>query len=390
MKYRFMRFICGYVTFEACGDFPERFINLAQHSGLSMWDIESCGSVISAKIIANRYKKLHGISRKTSMRTRIKAKSGLPFLLLPHRKRSGFALGAMLFFLIIWAMSNFIWVIEYPEVPPELDSRIRSAAHDIGIHPGARRSELDGEALGSLLELSVDELSWASVNIFGSNLSINVREYDTFVNDIPSHSPCNIVAEKGGIIVKTDVLEGQAAVCEGDTVDEGELLISGVVEDDEGEVRMVHAQGNVIARTDHRFTQSVELNCCDALPTGRIVSVRKLTFFGVELPLYIGKLPEGIFDKERTEKAITIGNITLPLTMINEKWTEMKTMNHHITKEEAYKRALAVIEKGIAQLGDITIVHRSEYVDYTKENVCVTVDLTIDENIACERAIIFD
>ncbi len=390
MKYPLLRFLCGSVRFSVHGPFPERFINLAMRENASLWDIKREEDGFSACVIAKRYRLLRSAARKSKMSMRLSSKCGLPFLLLPYRKRVGFVLGFIFFCLTVWTMSNFIWIIEYPEVNDELDAKIRAAAFDAGIYPGRLRSSLDSQALATLLELNVSELSWSAVNIFGSHVSIDIREYESLPERVSLDEPCNLVASRGGVIVDVNVTRGFSEIKKGDVVAPGDLLVSGVVDDAMGSVSLIHAMGTVTARTDYRFTETVSFEQTEPLTTGRVLTIRRLTFLGLELPLYIGKTPEGEFIKSRTESPLKIGTHELPISYIEERWIETEEMTHIISARDAEMRAMSQIESRIGELGDIEVLSRSDYIETSSDGVTVTVDFTVYQNIAVEDFILFD
>lgn len=390
MKDAFTQFFSGTVSFRADGDFPERFMNLSERHGIRLFSVKRTDNGITGKMPSSDYRRIRPVAMRTGMRVRITKKTGLPFIILPYRKRPGIPVGIVLFILTVFLLSRFVWIISFPDVDEALAAEIKEAAYNAGIRPGARRSFLDGQALSNRIELDVDGISWASVNIFGSNVTIDVREYEKFISEINDNEPCNIVASKPGIITEIHALQGEACTEKGKIVDSGELLISGVIEDASSTVSMVHASGTVLARTDHRFTKTVSFFQSEPLETGRIIKIRRMTLFDVELPLYIGKLPHGDFRKERTERPVTIGNLTLPMTIINETWRETKVMEHCISKKEAEKRALEAVEKEIKALGDIRILSRSQYTENNGNNVTVTVDISALEDIAKEQTIKFN
>ncbi len=390
MKYPILRFLCGSVRFSVRGPFPERFINLAMRCNASLWDIKRDEEGLSACVIANRYKLLKSAAGKTKMKMRLTSKRGLPFILLPYRRRAGFVLGFVFFCLTLWTMSNFIWIVEFPDAGEELSPRIEAAAYEAGIYPGRLRSSMDSQSLATLLELNVSELSWAAVNIFGSRVSIDIREYERYPEKPSLDEPCNLVASKGGVIVEISPAHGFVEVQKGDVVATGDLLVSGVVDDAMGNVSLIHATGKVIARTDYRFTETVPLLQTEPLTTGRVVTIRRLTFLGLEMPLFIGREPEGDFIKTRTESPLRIASCELPVRYIEEHWTEVSDMTHIISERDAVNRAFERIDERISELGDAEVISRTEYIETDINSVTVTVDFTVHQNIAVEENILFD
>lgn len=287
-------------------------------------------------------------------------------------------------------MSNFIWIIEYPAVDDDLSNKIFSVSDSIGLTTGRLRSTMDTEALSTLLELNIGELSWAAVNVYGSRVTVDVRQYEMLPEKIGIDEPCNLVASNGGVVVEVVSYSGSAEVQNGDVVAPGDLLISGVVDDATGSVSIVHAMGNVTARTDYRFTETVSFEQTEPLTTGRCITVRRLTFFGLEIPLYIGKTPKGDFIKSSSEASLKIGSLEIPISYIEEKWIETAEMTHYISERDAISRAREQIEKRILELGKIEIISRSEQIETDKSSVTVTVDFSVYQDIAVEESILLD
>lgn len=68
-----------------------------------------------------------------------------------------------------------------------------------------------------------------------------------------------MVARRPGLVTRVEALGGQAAVVPGDTVTQGQLLISGAVDLDNGGLRWQHGMGRVWARTWYELTAQVPL-----------------------------------------------------------------------------------------------------------------------------------
>ena len=64
---RFLRWLLGWVEFEAEGGFPERLLNLAARGGIPLWDTGRRGVVLTARCFARKYKKLRPIARKAGV-----------------------------------------------------------------------------------------------------------------------------------------------------------------------------------------------------------------------------------------------------------------------------------------------------------------------------------
>ena len=90
---RFLRWLLGWVEFEAEGGFPERLLNLAARGGIPLWDTGRRGVVLTARCFARKYKKLRPIARKAGVRLHVVRRHGVPFFLQRYRARAGLVAG---------------------------------------------------------------------------------------------------------------------------------------------------------------------------------------------------------------------------------------------------------------------------------------------------------
>ncbi|MBQ9993161.1 MAG: sporulation protein YqfD [Clostridia bacterium] len=380
----------GSCKFAAVGDFPERFLNLCSRAEMGLWDIKRTEDGLTARIIASKYRRLRPMAKKCGLRLSVKERKGLPFRMMPYRKRAGMPLGFILFWGIIWLMSLFVWFIDMPQVSPEVQPKLQEALEQSGVVTGALRSRLDGNMLSTELEMKVNELSWAGVSIIGSRVIVDVRELEKIAPPIDSSQACNIVASKGGVIISAQALEGVVEIEVGQAVAKGDLLIGGVVELAGGSIEMVHSRGEVWAKTDYELQSTVSLHHREAERTGRCITIRRLMALGVEIPLHIGKLPEGDFERENESWQLSLGSADLPLIVRTERWYERKTVNREIDHDEAERLAREDIERQIEQLGEVEILSREEEISYYDDSVVISVSLSAKEEIGVKELILFE
>ena len=388
MKLSFTQWLSGVCRFDADGDFPERFLNLAARADLGLWDIHRKNGKINAYIIASRYRLLRPMARKCGLRLRITEKHGLPFMLLPYRNRVGMPLGFLIFCGLIWFLSLFVWFIDMPVVSDEVQPKLEQAVYDCGLRQGVQRSSLDGARLGEELMQSVDELSWAGVSIIGSHVVVDVRELEKIAPPVDKSQPCNIVADESGVIVSVTAEDGEILVIREQTVARGDLLISGVVELSNGSIELVHSRGEVLARVDHQLTCEIPFAQRNIERTGRVVVLRRLMLLGIEVPLYGSKLPEGQFERESSEWYLTAGKEKLPLCVRTEYWYEQKPVNRIISAEEATALALADIEAQLDAIDCLEVLSFSQRIDEDDDCVRVSANVTTLEDIALDSAIL--
>ena len=386
---RLLRFLLGYVKFEATGVFCERFINLCSYGGIKIWAIIKREDKITAYILARDYKKLRRISRKTSMHPRIVRRYGLPFVLRKFRARSGLFAGAAVAAVLTYTLSLSVWNIQIEGNTTVETAEIQSALKNLGLTEGIRRSDVNTEKIRHELLLSMPELSWAAINLRGTSAVIEVSETeptDTNKDD----SPCNIIAKTDGRVVGVDVYRGISNIKEGDAVVKGDLLISGVVDHLNGTASFLHASGSVIAETESEISVRVDYNQLKKVRNGKIKTKRVLTFLGMEIPLYLGTEKEE-YELELSSWTMNIGGVNMPVKINTGKFYFVDNVNVILSEEEALEQAqqqAAEIEKSKYQNAEV--LKKEEFVQYDEKGLILTVKYLCRENIGIEESILIN
>ena len=97
--------------------------------------------------------------------------------------------------------------------------------------------------------LRLDDVQWVGINYRSGAIEVVVRERTKVPEIVDNEEPMHVVAEKTGIITEISAKQGQARAAAGDTVEEGQVLISGAAVSSIGTTRTVHALGSAEART---------------------------------------------------------------------------------------------------------------------------------------------
>ena len=334
-----IRYFDGYVRFNAVGAMPERLLNLATREGVTVWGMKRKDGKLSACVSARLYPLLLRFGRRAGVKIKLDKKFGLPFRVNKYRNRAGLLVGALLFVVTLYGMSFFLWNVEISGQVKLTDEQIRAHVYALNIKPGAYRGRMDPQALANRLMTELPELSWAAVNIIGSNAYVELREMETGAEQIPVDKPCNMKAERDGIILSMEATSGFAAVKVGEAVTQGNLLISGIWEDDQGNAMFMHATGKVIAQTER--TERLEYPVKQELyiAAGDPVVRRRLDLFGLSLPISFTLPPDGDVSLEERETPVVMGKMHVPITVYEEKWTPLKRYVKALTEQEAERAA---------------------------------------------------
>lgn len=176
--------------------------------------------------------RMRPLARKTQTRVVIAVRCGLPFFLPGIRRRFGFTAGILLAAAILWAASLFVWDIDLDGNLRISDDQIYTFLEEQGVQVGMRISGLDIEKLEKELRKEFDLVTWTSAQLSGVRLRISVKENELAEPaeaEAEETAATSLISEYAGTVVSMIVRSGVPQVAIGDAVEEGTLLVDGLV-----------------------------------------------------------------------------------------------------------------------------------------------------------------
>lgn len=386
---KLLRWLFGYVVFQAKGMFPERFINLAARSDIALWNVKSSQGAMQACVAKSNYRALRPMARKAQLRLRVKQRRGLPFKLRVFHGRMGMVVGAAAFFLILQILSMFVWDVRVNGNVNLTETQVQQVMSELGVGPGTLKKGIDAKLLEQSVMVRLPEISWCAVNLQGSEVTVELKEKDDKPEMIPVDQPCNIKAACAGQIVRMEIYDGTAAVMEGEAVVPGQLLVNGVVEDKYGNSVFQHASAKIFASTKRSLQVEVPLEQTVPVPTGKTIVRRRIALFGVEFPISAALIPDDSYTCARTSEPLIIGQSRLPVRIYTETWTQQIGEQRSYTEEQAAALAREELAKKEEQeLSALKIVGKTEN-GFVKDGVYhLEVRYDCEEDIAVESPIL--
>ena len=357
----FYRYFSGCLKVIFKGEFTERVLNLCAENGIKLWSAKSENGRLTAFITLKDFYLLPDVISGSKIRVHIEERYGFPFVLSRYRKRPGILIGVLIFITFLEFMSGFIWVIDIKGNEKIESEKIMTALEKIGIYEGIFSDKISPKSDSQRLLLQLDGLAWASLNIEGSRLTVNVTEAEE--KDNSDNRPCNLKAEFDGVITKIDLTSGDSVVKVGDTVKKGDVLVSGIIEN-AGGTRFVRSQGNVIATVRREFEISQNFTEELTVETGKVKEKSVLELFTLKIPLYLGT-EKSEYVTEDSKQQLKLFGVRLPMRIYTRefKYTEIAS----ITRTE--ERIIEELENELQK-----ILEEEEITDYTVE------DKTFDKN----------
>ncbi|MBQ7668755.1 MAG: sporulation protein YqfD [Clostridia bacterium] len=244
-------FIKGYVVVSVEGFFTEKFTNLCMRNNINIFEIKRKGtSKIIFETTVKDYKKMRKYAHKTGCRIKIHKKRGVPFFLFRYRKRKWFALGIALFIMILSILTSFIWEVEISgneNIPTKV---LAQELAESGLKRGMLKFNFYSQEVIYKMMIKRDDIAFMSIDINGTKAKVKIVEKVLKPRGVKKDEPCDIIASRAGVITAINVLSGEASVVVGSVVNEGDILVKGVMSFEKipEETYLVHAMAEIKAR----------------------------------------------------------------------------------------------------------------------------------------------
>lgn len=288
---RVREFLSGRVVFTATGGFPSLLLEECAVRKTVLRDVEQQNGCVTAWVSEKDYRRVKQAAEKAGMTLAPQKVTGLPLLARRCRARAGIFAGLLAGALLLWYLSGGLWELRVTGNETLGAEEILDALAEEGIRVGARTARLDCAEAERQMQARLPRLSWIAVNITGCRATAEVREATEPPETPPEGEYANVVAARDGVILRADVLSGEGQPKIGEAVVKGDLLVSGVVEMNNGRYRLTEAKAVIEALTKTELSLTAQSVFPAQVPEHRrtVYSVR---FFGVRLTLGL-PTPEG-------------------------------------------------------------------------------------------------
>ena len=322
-------------------------MNLCARQGIPVWDCRREGTDAVGYTTVSGYHRLHLLMRENHIRLRVIQKSGARFIGHRYRKRVGILTGILLFAASLFVAQLFVWEVQVDGCSdPTSQNRLYQVLAEQGVRRGCLKSGIDLYLVARTAEVEVNGLSWAALNLHGTTAILKVRERTPPPQKIDTSVPANVVAVKDGQIVTLRVTDGRPLLRSGDAVRAGELIVSGVLQDQWGVTHLVRANAKAIAHVPASLTVEVPLQQESAVYTGHTVRRNYLELFSLRLPLFLYTGLEGTYRVEKEQNPLVVGAKELPVALAQERFVFYETKETAISQEAALK----IAEKKLARM----------------------------------------
>ena len=390
-----VKLLRGSVCVCAKSAYPERMLNLCSARGIEFWDVRWIDdTALSFCVARGDLRALRRAAEGCGAEISIERTAGTPFFFARLRRRHALFAGGILCAALLLVNSLFIWDFEVTGNETVPTETILHALREHGVHRGTFIYSFRSQDICNRVLPELKDLCWVAVNVRGCKAYVQVRERVRAPERVNESEPPNVIAATPGLITKVRALDGEKRVLPGTSVQQGQLLIAGVVDTGGTEkpsvtTRFLAGKGEVWARTWYDLTVRVPLTYEKKVYTGK--EKRSHTLIWGENRLKIGAKGSSICnvdcDKIKNQTQWTLfGLFALPVTWETETLLPYELEIAARSRADAEAQGKDVLETYLAALlgetGSVTQRRFSTAVE--GDTLVVTLSAECEEQIGKE------
>ena len=393
-----VQYIRGYVTIKVWGYSTERLLNLCGNHDILVWDIVNHGDYDTMNISVQGFFALKPLLKKTGTKASVLKRYGLPFFASKMGRRKIFVAGFICCMLFWMMTAGFIWNIRIEGNYVLTEDILLDYLEEKGVHVAMKKSRLQIEEVEKALREDYDVITWTSVQVQGTTLVIYIKE-----NEMPNYEQSSqpdgaetisetkgmdLIATKSGTVSYIITRSGVPQVALGDTVEKGDVLVSGAVPvyNEDTTIRKyqyVQADADITLRYTESVSVKKDILYEEKMYTGK---QKKITMIGIndkEWNIQFGTIPYEEYDISGEKKQVKLldrlylpvyygGKTVQEYEIIRQKHPEdeMKA----IMQEEWNKIFLSLEEKGVQ------ITKKNVTIKKNEKNWVLNAQMQLDES----------
>jgi similar to stage IV sporulation protein len=335
-------------VFVECSGAISVLLDHAYQAGISMENIYWVDEhKIELMVLYPDFFRFAKIVRTLPVRMKISKKVGYPFVVGQIKRQKSLYMGALLFIVLVWMMSSFVWKVQIEGTERIAPAYVRSLLSKEGIYEGQLKLRLpDPQELQLHLADQLPQASWIGFRIEGTRVVITVAEKKVVKSDppkFPDLGPVHLVSKKNAWVTDVQSDRGNPMVEVHDMVKKGQLLISGQYGDpiQPNTGKMVGAKGKVMGEVWYESEIHIPLERQQKGYTGDREE-RTFPYIGswiIHNP-FEKKITYPQFETNQQIQPLYWWKWQLPIGLIQEEYFEMEWVNQKLTYQEAIQSGI--------------------------------------------------
>jgi len=392
MIYKLINHIRGYYRVFFSSRHPETVLNITMNQNYDVWNIvrkdeKNLSFDIAYKHGEKLFEILNELKKNGTIEYNATLLGGRSFI-FRYKRRYGIISGLLISVFLIYLSTLFVWSVKI-ESDTDFDYElIMSELNKAGLKEGALISSLDFEEIALALSVNNPNISFASVNMKGTKAFVQIHKRTAEVKPVDTKKPYNLVADFDGVVVRCEVTAGMTMVKAGDTVVNGQLLVSGIVDSKSLGFKIVHAAGKIFANTQHNYRVEVAFRQTVKKYTGREETKTSFNMLGAEIDLYFSEDTDfELYDAITVYEDVTLFDvISMPFYLKKNIFLEYTLTEETIDEKRA--KDLAYDEYGklkCLELFDAEIIKEDVKFEILDDKIVLTSVVDCVEDIAKEQ-----
>ncbi len=387
MIYALIHFLGGYLAWTFPRKCAQTIPDRLYRAGVRFWHLTDPGDgTLFLKTRKSDRALIHGLLSETEKNGVICREKGLPFLFLRKTDRIGMFLGIFFAVFLLWGSTFYVWSVTIDMDSSDLsEEEILGCMRSIGVYPGMPIRELDEPAAQTEFLRRFPQFVFAAFNLRGTRLTVELQERALPEQTAPAGVSAHLIAKRGGIVLGMEVSRGEPVVSIGDTVSEGDLLVSGAMTLREGGYRIVESSGKVYVRTFREFSETVSFAETQIVLSGRQRVREETVVLGRALSLIPASA--SAFESEvcaEETKQVSLFGLLLPV--YRHKCVHLEQVQRESSRdyETAVKLCYDAYHTKLAEtlLGDGEVLEETVSVTSDDAGVTLNAKVFLKENVA--------
>ncbi len=291
-------------------------------------------------------------------------------------------------FLIL--LSNIIFEVKIIHEDSNVRNFLRKDLEEFGIRKWTIKKNYEqlNKIKTKILKKRENQLEWLEINVVGVRYTIRVEERKLNVESKHSE-PRNIVAAKDAIIKRISVEKGQKVKEINDSVQKGEIIISGSILKGEEVKSMVPATGKVYGEVWYEVKVVYPLVYRETTYTDNIKKTINLKIINKNITLFDFKP----YKSKKIKEKHLLTNKILPIYITKQTQREVVYREQILTEAEAITKAQAKAKKTMRDrltLEENILEQKTLKIDRENSRIVIYEFFSILENIGKEEVIIIE
>ncbi len=386
-----IQYLRGYVVIRVWGYSVERLLNLLGNHDILVWNIEDHGEYHTMHISIEGFFALKPLLKKTGTRAAVLGKYGLPFFVSKMLRRKLFVAG-LICCILFWSLtSRYIWDIRIEGNFALTEDVLMDYLEERGVHPAMKKSALDIAALEQGLREDYDLITWTSAQLKGTTLLLHIKENDMPVYDDKAdvqEQGMDLVAEKDGVVTYMITRSGVPCVSNGDSVQKGDILVSGAVPvyNEDTTVRKyqyVTADADITLRYGQNISLEESVAYDEKCYTGERIEIPVFGSGEKQVSFRLSGIPYDFYDTSEEKKQVKLlDHLYLPLYYGKRTVQEYEITPKMHTDEEMKQLLQEQWSKIIATLGEkgVQIVEKNVTIKKNDKKWVLNAQMQLEES----------